>query len=69
MNKENRDIARSNLLHEDGTGYGFVNKSEMEKLREDVFRSDKEKFLLFTKMLRRNATLKKAVITHHKSNQ
>jgi hypothetical protein len=46
--------------------YGFVSKSEEEKLLEDIYRPDIEKLQLFTRMLRRNATLKKAVI-HHKS--
>ncbi|MEJ5964000.1 hypothetical protein [Pedobacter immunditicola] len=38
--------------------------SEGERLHKDVFRSDMDKFKLFTKMLRRNALLKKARITH-----
>jgi len=38
--------------------------SESERLRKDVFRSDMDKFKLFTKMLRRNALLKKARISH-----
>jgi hypothetical protein len=53
----------SNFLNEN-VSYGFAHKSEIEKLKENVFRSDKEKFLLFTKMLRRSLMLKKAVITH-----
>jgi hypothetical protein len=61
--KENKST--ENILNEQSPVYGFVHKSEMEKLKENVFRSDKEKFLLFTQMLRRNAMLKKAVITHH----
>lgn len=46
--------------------YGFVSKSENEKLREDIFRPDMEKLQLFVRMLRRNAVLNKAVITHSK---
>jgi hypothetical protein len=65
VGKKKKDITETeNILHEDASAYGFANKSELEKLREDVFRSDKEKFILFTRMLRRNATLRKAVINH-----
>lgn len=39
-------------------------ETEEERLRRDVFRSDKEKFLLFTQMLRTNAMYKRAKITH-----
>jgi hypothetical protein len=46
--------------------YGFTSKSEEEKLIEDIFRPDIEKLQLFTRMLRRNALLNKAVITHTK---
>ena len=38
--------------------------SEETRLKEDVFRSDMEKFRLFTKMLRTDAMLKKANVTH-----
>jgi hypothetical protein len=39
--------------------------SENERLKRDIYRPDMEKLHLFTKMLRTNALLKKAVI-HHK---
>ena len=52
-----------NMLNEDALSYGFAHKSEIEKMKEDIYRPDKEKFQLFIKMLRRNATLNKAVIT------
>ena len=39
--------------------------TETERLKRDIYRSDMEKLQLFTKMLRTNALLKKAVI-HHK---
>ena len=42
----------------------FIEESEMERLRRNVFRTDKEKFLLFTKMLRTNMMYKRAKITH-----
>ena len=38
--------------------------SEEERLREDIFRPDMEKFRLFTKMLRTNMLYKRAKITH-----
>ena len=44
--------------------YGFVHKSEDDKLMENIFRSDREKLHLFIMMLRRNELLKKAVIVH-----
>lgn len=46
--------------------YGFFLKSEEEKRREDIFRPDMEKLQLFVRMLRRNAVLNKAMITHAK---
>jgi hypothetical protein len=39
--------------------------NETERLKRDIYRPDMEKLRLFTKMLRTNALLKKAVI-HHK---
>jgi hypothetical protein len=41
-------------------------ESETERLRRDIFRSDMEKFQLFTQMLRTNAMFKRAKITHKK---
>lgn len=37
---------------------------ELERLKRDINRSDKEKFLLFAQMLRRGVMLKQAKITH-----
>ena len=62
--KKNSTTAGNILNNKDSSTYGFANKPEIEKLKEDVFRSDKEKFFLFTRMLKRNATLRKAVINH-----
>ena len=42
----------------------ITNVSDNERLRRDVFRSDMDKLKLFTKMLRTNNSLNKAVITH-----
>lgn len=39
-------------------------ETEEERLRRDIYRSDLEKFQLFTRMLRRNELFKKAVIKH-----
>lgn len=58
------NIEPINVVEELTPQYGFVFKSDEEKLREDIFRPDIEKLQLFTRMLRRNATLNKAVITH-----
>ena len=52
-------------VEEQQASYGFSHKSEEERLKEDIFRPDMEKLQLFTRMLRRNALLKKAIITHH----
>ena len=38
--------------------------SEMERLRRDVYRSDKEKFELLVQMFRRNAMYNRAKVTH-----
>ena len=38
--------------------------SETDRLKRDIYRPDMEKLQLFTKMLRTNVLLKKAVITH-----
>ncbi|NCI45475.1 hypothetical protein [Sediminibacterium soli] len=54
------------VVEEPGIAYGFAHLSEEEKLKKDIFRSDMEKFQLFMQMLRRNALLKKAVISHNK---
>jgi hypothetical protein len=43
----------------------LVQLTEIERLKKDINRPDMEKFRLFTKMLRTNLLLKKAVI-HHK---
>ena len=62
MNDNNHDII--NLVNEPSTPYtGFVQLSEDEKLLHDALRPDIEKLQLFTKMIRRNATLNKAVIS------
>ena len=42
----------------------LVHMSEEDRLRRDIYRPDMEKLQLFTKMLRTNALLKKAIITH-----
>ena len=38
--------------------------TETDRLKRDIYRSDIEKLQLFTKMLRTNQLLKKAVIRH-----
>lgn len=39
-------------------------ETEEQRLRRNIFRSDMEKFQLFTKMLRANALYKRVKITH-----
>ena len=61
-----------NILHEPQADYqvnkpadsftGFVHQSDDERLLQDIIRPDIEKLNLFTKMLRRNATLNKVVV-------
>ena len=37
---------------------------EMERLRQDIYRPDREKLKLFIQMLRANTLFKKAKVTH-----
>jgi len=39
-------------------------ESEIERLRRDVYRSDKEKFQLLVQMFRANAMYNRAKVTH-----
>jgi hypothetical protein len=48
----------------DTTPSTMVSLSEEERLRRDIYRPDMEKLRLFTQMLRTNALLKRAKITH-----
>jgi hypothetical protein len=43
---------------------GLSLESELQRLRRNIYRSDIEKLSIFTKMLRRNALLSKAKVTH-----
>lgn len=62
MKDNQKDI--ENLLNEPSVSYtGFAHLSEDEKLLKDALRPDIEKLQLFTKMLRRNTALNKAVIS------
>jgi hypothetical protein len=61
MTNQEKNIEPSNLVQEPSPQYGFVSKSEDEKLREDVFRSDWKNFSFLRACLRRNALLNKAV--------
>jgi len=53
----------NNILKE-SSETDITNVSNNERLRRDVYRSDMDKLKLFTKMLRTNNILNKAVITH-----
>ncbi|MBS1504573.1 MAG: hypothetical protein JST32_21110 [Bacteroidetes bacterium] len=54
MSKSEKDIISEELAHLADSG----------KLKRDIYRSDLEKLQLFTKMLRTNKLLKRAVIRH-----
>jgi hypothetical protein len=65
MNDVNNKTENLNHVHEEQHAYtGFVHKSEDDKLRENIMRPSIEKLQLFTKMLRREALLKTAKISH-----
>ena len=66
LKKKNKHIDQLNMVEENSPTYGFVAQSEEEKLNEEICRSDIEKHQLFTRMLRRNDSLKKAIIPHTK---
>jgi hypothetical protein len=62
--KEKLNVENINLVNKEQPEYiGFIQKSEDEKLRDDVFRSPIDKLQLFTKMLHRESVLKKAKIS------
>jgi hypothetical protein len=42
----------------------ILTESDEERLRRDIYRSDKEKFELFVTMLRRNKFYSRAKVTH-----
>jgi len=60
----NEEAQSKDSVQEPQPLYGFVSKSPEEKLADLVFRSDIEKLQAFTKMLRRNATLKRGIVTY-----
>ena len=62
MKNLNTDTQNLNQVSDGQSEYGFINKSEEEKLKENIARSPIEKLQLFTKMLRRESVLKKARI-------
>jgi hypothetical protein len=49
---------------EKNTDLNITQLTETERLKRDIYRPDMEKLQLFTKMLRTNDLLKKAVIRH-----
>lgn len=61
-NKNNTSDTSKNVVKESQPVYGFVTKSPEEKILDLVNRSDMEKLHAFTRMLKRNATLKKAIV-------
>jgi hypothetical protein len=65
MKERSQHIIRNSVVEEPQAPYGFSHKSADERLKEDIFRPDMEKLQLFTRMLRKNALLKKGIVTHH----
>lgn len=62
--KEKLNAENINLVNKEQPVYiGFIQKTEDEKLRDDVFRSPIDKLQLFTRMLHRESVLKKAKIS------
>ena len=59
--KMKKDI---NQIEKDALPLQTQPSAEEQRMLKDIFRPDIEKFRLFTAMLRNNAILKKAVITH-----
>ena len=60
--KNNTPDASKNVVKESQPVYGFVTKSPEEKILDLINRSDMEKLQAFTRMLKRNATLKRAKV-------
>jgi hypothetical protein len=56
--------ARKNKGKNVSSDNASIKDADMDRLRKDIYRSDKEKLTLFTKMIRRNALYKKAIVTH-----
>ncbi len=56
LRDENRDQTIDNNF--------LIKQNEVERLNKDIYRSDIDKFRLFTQMLRTNAVYKKAIIYH-----
>lgn len=63
MENTESSFESTNLVQGPAKQYiGFIDKSENDKLRENMFRSPLEKLHLFTQMLRRESVLKNAKI-------
>lgn len=60
------DEKQSSAVNDDNTNYANREAKELERLKKHIYMSDMDKLHSFTRMLIRNATLKKVVITHHK---
>ncbi|MFT3825691.1 MAG: hypothetical protein QM731_17355 [Chitinophagaceae bacterium] len=63
---QNDNNTPKNLLNEDSSVYATREELEDARLREFMNKPDIEKLYAFTKMWKRNAMLKKAVIIHKK---
>ncbi|MBA2561358.1 MAG: hypothetical protein H0V14_00330 [Chitinophagaceae bacterium] len=59
--EENTAVLQNNTFQDIDAMYLSVEK---QRIREAILYTDTEKFLLFTRMIRINSTLKNAIITH-----
>jgi len=66
MNQRPKSDLTKKILREDPVVYESRGALEEARLREAIYRTDTEKFRLFTRMMRINIMLKKAKITHPK---
>ncbi len=60
------DEKQSSEVNDANANYVNREAKELERLKKHIYMSDMDKLHSFTRMLIRNATLKKAAITHHK---
>jgi hypothetical protein len=69
MNKEYKNNDQSSVVNEDDGAmrfYASQEEQELQRLKEDMSRSDTEKFRSFVNMMKMGKLMKTAII-HHKS--
>lgn len=60
------DAEKQPQVNEEPVDYAAAQSADDERLRKHIYMSDMEKLHSFTRMLIRNATFKKAIVTHKK---